>query len=157
MVVVAVPLILILLFLMLRVESPGYSVPLNDLSSHLTSGKLKSVRVSPDSIDGEFISPQQRGGRSVLYFRADLPQGLGNDWTFIQWVISNSRGAEVTASRSSLWTNILLPLIPWFLIFFFIWFFVFKQLRGRKNEPLRVIVVNEPVSAPPLPPSVPKE
>jgi hypothetical protein len=31
--------------------------------------------------------------------------------------------------------NILLPVVPWLLIFLFIWFFIFRQLRRQSPQP----------------------
>jgi preprotein translocase subunit YajC len=39
-------------------------------------------------------------------------------------------------TSANLLVNVLLPLVPWFLIFAFIWFFVFRQLRrAQPGEP----------------------
>jgi hypothetical protein len=62
------------------------------------------------------------------------------------------------------------PLIPWLLIFGFIWFFVFRQLRMqgvRGQQPTPVYVVNSagppggfgagPAPAAPVPPATPPQ
>lgn len=69
-------------------------------------------------------------GSSSVTFSVTLPQGVTESWAFVQWVLDNRRDAQVTVdNNSSLLVNILVPLIPWLLIFGFIWFFVFRVLR----------------------------
>jgi ATP-dependent Zn protease len=56
---------------------------------------------------------------------------MGSNWDFVRWLLENSRGTATVEIRNAnnVLVNILLPLIPWLLIFGFIWFFVFRQLR----------------------------
>src|SRR5688500_752925 len=44
--------------------------------------------------------------------------------------------AVTTAPRESLFARVLVPLVPWLLIFGFIWFFVFRQLRKQYQRVL---------------------
>jgi ATP-dependent Zn protease len=54
--------------------------------------------------------------------------------------------AEVRVENNpNLFVNLVLPLVPWLLIFLFIWFFVFRQLRKaspQPTKPMPVYIIN---------------
>jgi ATP-dependent Zn protease len=138
---------------------PMVEVPLSFFDQQLSAGNVKSVDVEHDRLTGEFIAPPTWNGQSIEVFRTVLPEGATSQWTFTEWLLANRRDAIVTVQSPSLMLNILVPLIPWLLIFGFIWFFVFRQLRGAQRgaytgDALRVHVVHPPgpISPSPLPP-----
>jgi ATP-dependent Zn protease len=138
-----------------------HDVPLSFVEEQLTSGNVKRVDVEHDQLSGELAAPRSWDGKSVEAFRTTLPEGTTAQWNFTQWLLANRHDAIVNVrNQSNLVLNILVPLIPWVLIFGFIWFTVFRQLRSQQKaaytgDALRVHVVNPtpviPVQSP-LPP-----
>ena len=68
-------------------------------------------------------------------FKVEIPAGNAQQWQMTQYLLSkaNEKGRVTTLraeNSQSLVVNILVPLIPWLLIFGFVWFFVFRQLRN---------------------------
>jgi hypothetical protein len=135
---------------------------------------VRYVDVAPDQLYGEFNGPETVADRRVVKFRVPLPAGAGN-WSTIQWLLEHANGAGVGVADNgpNFVVNILVPLIPWLLIFGFIWFFVFRQLRKQSGgsagevKPWPVYIVTSPdpikpgahpptatavMPAPPLPP-----
>ena len=54
-----------------------------------------------------------------------------SNWDFTAWLLDHRGTADVKVDNNqNLLINMLLPMIPWLLIFGFIWFFVFRQLRN---------------------------
>ena len=90
--------------------------------------RLEAKQVTSIVIDGDKIIGTITGGQR---FRTPLPPGMSGDWSFVQWLIEKSQGTAVVEvhNPNNVWINILLPLVPWLLIFLFIWFFVFRQVR----------------------------
>ncbi len=69
-------------------------------------------------------------------FNTSIPQGASQSWGFSQWLLEKAKAHnfEVKIENSpSLLINLVYPLIPWLLIFAFIWFFVFRQLRNSSG------------------------
>ncbi len=58
---------------------------------------------------------------------------MGNEWSFVKWLLDNSNGAVVNVdSDPSLLVNFLIPLLPWLMVLGFVWFFILRPLRKHK-------------------------
>ena len=144
----------VMLFMLLQKPKTQYpTISLSDFRQQLEADRVRSVVIENDQLLGEFVQPQTLENQTVLKFRVILPQGTTAQWQFTDWLTTNRGNATVIAERNpDLLMNILVPLIPWLLIFGFIWFFVFRQLRSQKGklgEPIRVIVINPNEMTPP--------
>ena len=143
-------------------------IPLSEFYRLLRDERVEQVTIGDTEVRGKLTGEVHVstavGAKKVLHFRATLPQGMGTNWAFTQWVLENARSTRVDVDNGgSLLMNIVVPLIPWVLIFGFIWFFVFRQLRaqGRPQQPWPVMVVNPgaPGTVPPgsMPPPTPPQ
>ena len=123
-------LAVMLIFIMRQRQQaqPYVTVPVSQFYDGLTNGNIAEVTIDTDEVTGKF-----RGGvANVPYFRAQVPKGSSSNWEFTRWVLDNHRNATVTInSNPDPLFDIFMPLIPWILIFCFIWFFVFRQLRKQ--------------------------
>ncbi len=87
------------------------------------TGKLKEKGKPMMTVEGR---PEE-----VLDFRAEFPTGFMAQGGFQKLLEANKGSTRLEVdNRDSFWVNILLPFIPWLLIFGFIWFFVFRQIRS---------------------------
>jgi cell division protease FtsH len=156
----------VMLVVLVRNKSQPRSteIALSDFHELLRAGKVEYVTIEADELRGKLLQQQLvpgSGAQTVLYFRVSLPENMSGDWKFNEWMLANANGARVSAEHGgSLMANIVVPLIPWLLIFGFIWFFVLRQLRtqaGRTQQPMPVYVVNPgfPGAAPPHAPRPP--
>ena len=123
----------VMLFFVLKTQDRVYkSIPLSEFIDRLEDKQIGWIRLEENEISGRFLRPQTLAdGSTGRDFRTHLPAGMGADWGFVQHLLEKSRGNAVVEARAenNLLVNILLPIIPWLLIFGFIWFFVFRQLR----------------------------
>ena len=123
-----------------------FEIPLSVFQAELAADNVERVDVGTDLLTGKLRTQRTIDNQPVTQFRTPLPVNTTAGWNFTEWLLENRRNAVVgVRNENNLLLNILVPLIPWLLIFGFIWFFVFRQLRGMqttKNEPMRVIVVN---------------
>jgi len=79
------------------------------------TGEMKEVR-------GENQSPK---------FEVDMPPRVVDDLKFIQDLRSQDPEMGIKFDRNSgYFLQILISILPWLLVFAFIWFFLFRQLRG---------------------------
>ena len=72
------------------------------------------------------------GPKEVLHYKTTFPQSYIPQQGFTE-ILKAAEGKNVkieAENGGSLLMNIIVPLIPWLLIFGFIWFFVFRQLRN---------------------------
>jgi ATP-dependent Zn protease len=119
------------------------SIPLSDFKAMFDRGEIASVVVHRNELTGELA--QATPGVNHTHFRTPLPEGLSSDWQFLQWLLDRRRNAEVSVHNDdNVLLNILLPLVPWVLIFGFIWFFVFRQLRKANASGQQTILVTGP-------------
>jgi ATP-dependent Zn protease len=144
----------VMLFMLLNKKNAQYaSVPISDVFRRLDSGGVRWITIDGDKLIGEFRVPQALGDQrqKMTRFQAAIPTGSGGEFNTMVYLVDHANGATVSVQNSpDLLINILVPLIPWVLIFGFIWFFVFRQLRHQRKpgEPLRVFLVNQPGDVP---------
>ncbi len=128
--------LVIMLFLLLQQQPRGYrDITWSDFSRQLTESNVKKVVIEGDEIRGEFHKALAGQPPAQVLFRTSIPTGWGN-FALLQWVnegVSKSQGSVEIQNTSNLLLNIIVPLIPWLLIFGFIWFFVFRQLRSSSG------------------------
>ncbi|MGH7179136.1 MAG: ATP-dependent zinc metalloprotease FtsH [Tepidisphaeraceae bacterium] len=128
--------ILLAVMLFVLVQSHNRSATHIDLDRFwtlLNEHKVKEVTIEGDEVSGE-LQPGAYllDGHDVKAFRTTLPQNNSTDWKFTQALLDAAKGsAKIRAENNqNLVLQVLVPLIPWLLIFGFIWFFVFRQLRN---------------------------
>jgi ATP-dependent Zn protease len=120
-------------------------IPLDEFYEHLLAGDVV--------LDGQFRSPNTLAGKALPNgrFHTQLPPGTIGNWAFTEWLLENRHGAQLNVSNDpSFVLNLVVPLIPWFLIFGFIWFFLARVMRKVGSPrptllagPIEVIVKRE--------------
>ncbi len=137
-------LLAILLFYLFSKPSPGQgqtrTIPLSQFTDLLQQDRIAQVTIGEDELRGQ-VKAGEAGtkGAEAFAFRTTLPRGTSANWTFTQWLLANGHSAKVVAGHEdNMLTDLLVPLVPWVLIFLFIWFFVFRQLRRKPGDALRL-------------------
>ena len=133
-VLIAALLVLLVMFVQNSHRGQPY-IPISDFETKLAQNEVKDLTIDGDEVSGEFKEPQTLPPNTsvkVLAFRVTYPVGTFSGGSGYLDKIMEKRGdAQVNAENSSnIWLTLILPLIPWLLIFGFIWFFVFRQLRN---------------------------
>ncbi len=127
----------IVLFILLNGKHSAVSqVGFGTVLDEFNRGNVSKLIFETDEIRGEFKTDVAiPNGPKVKSFRADTPIGAGS--ALVARVIDpthNPGNATLDAENGqNLLTQIIVPLIPWVLVFGFIWFFVFRQLRNSAN------------------------
>lgn len=137
----------VFLFIWLKQQNSGVtSIPLSTFYAQMRADNISRVTIDGDELDGTFRAPVAMGASRVANFRTYLPTGAGGSWAFAQWLMDTSRKTVVRAEpANNFLINSILPLVPWVLIFCFIWFFVFRRLRNQRlGQPMPVVIVNPP-------------
>src|SRR5688572_17308622 len=122
----------VMLFILLSNQSQNFrEVAVSDLMTELEKGNVKEMAVDGPEVTGKFDQPfPAESGPPITNFKSTVSSGTAAD-EFIMLALQKRGAAKVAVKDSnSLLDNFLLPFIPWLLIFGFIWFFVFRQLRN---------------------------
>ena len=118
----------IMLVLLLKSNSAKFQkIALSDFYSQLLAGNVSEVNIGENALTGTMVN--RRTGVNTAFI-TDVPTGAGSNWGCTQWLLEHATGATVSVNnQSSILTNILIPLVPWLLIFAFIWFFIIRNLK----------------------------
>ncbi len=132
--VLFIGLVIMLLVVLQQNRANVASVSLNEFNQLLENGKLHEIELSDTeavaTVPGGYATPSNQSRYDRV--RVALPTGLSGNWEFVQRLMEH---ADVRVDQGgNLLMNLLLPLVPWLLIFAFIWFFVFRHIR-RPNAP----------------------
>ena len=125
----------VMLFIVLQSNKKSASdVTMSELETQANNNNVAELVIDNETVRGKFKNPQQIGTNpSATMFRCEVPAGqISSPW-YMDWVqkMARTSGATLKAENNqNLLVNLLLPLVPWLLIFAFIWFFVFRQLRN---------------------------
>jgi cell division protease FtsH len=128
-------LLAVMLFVLVNQNRRSHQdVDIGTFITALKNNQVKTVTIDGDELSGQFtgeIAAANSRGEKVEYFRTRIPTGSA-DWKLVTDIYERSGGtAQIKVENSNnLLLQFLLPLIPWVLIFAFIWFFVFRQLRN---------------------------
>ncbi|MFI5378103.1 MAG: ATP-dependent zinc metalloprotease FtsH [Tepidisphaerales bacterium] len=128
-------------YLLLRMSSTSSStISLSAAEDQMRKGNVSKIWLEGDQIRGLLIAPQAfppQYQRPVSEFRAETPtgwlQGPGTG-RILDLNNENKTRAEVVADYGqNVVLSLLLPFIPWLLVFGFIYFFLYRQLRNSAN------------------------
>ncbi|MEL7237706.1 MAG: ATP-dependent zinc metalloprotease FtsH [Planctomycetota bacterium] len=122
----------ILIFLILSSGGKDFTeVKWSEFRTQLEEGNVSTATVDGNVIRGEFEKPYATAkGDKIGKFTADGPANAGGDFNLLQYVSSPDYGVTVDVENTSSWLLYLLPLLPWLLLFGFIYLIFFRQLRS---------------------------
>jgi cell division protease FtsH len=122
-----------MLFMLLNNQNQGNrEVAVSDLINQLKGGKVQEMVIDGSEVTGTFTQPfQGASGAPFTKFKTTVSSGPTPDWFYDKVAdLSGGQTRWEVKDTNSILVNFLLPFIPWLLIFGFIWFFVFRQLRN---------------------------
>ena len=144
------------LFLFMVLQSkrlPSVHLSMSEFVRQMENGNVADIAVSPDILRGQLRKPvpsPQHGDMTA--FSVELAPGLGLNWNFIQYLLAARGNPQLYFdSEQNLLVSLLLPLVPWILIFTFIWLFTFRKLRGTGQlpAPTPIYIVPNPIAPQP--------
>ncbi|HVT87600.1 MAG TPA: ATP-dependent zinc metalloprotease FtsH [Tepidisphaeraceae bacterium] len=129
--------LVVMLFVLVRSQSRAYTqISLDAFFAHLDNGKIKTISIEGDDVKGDFNTAiKLPTGQDITAFRTTLPTGTSMNWEFTNAVLERARksGSQPSISaenNQNILLQFILPFIPWAIIVFCIYFFVFRQLRN---------------------------
>jgi len=122
----------IMLIILLNKNRGNYvQITLDEFLTRLKVDKVETLTIETDDLSGKFRNVEKIANHDVTLFRTPLPSGPAGWQNFTQYVYENRGTASINVdNQSSFLLQVIAPLIPWLLIFGFVWFFVFRQLRN---------------------------
>ena len=129
----------VMLMLVLQKGPRGAAdVAVSEVFAQLNNNNVTEIVVDGDVLRVRLKSPITLAAPvgSTTLLRAEMPPSTTQSWAFLEALIQHPVHPVVRVeNNSNILLNILIPLIPWALIFLFIWYFVFRQLRNRPTTP----------------------
>ncbi len=95
---------------------------------------VEKINVREQVIRGQFKEAQGEAAGTNRLFKVEVKKEIV-DAEFLAWLINKCPDAVVQMEQDSVWVTLLVALLPWLLIFAFIWFVVFRQLRSAGGGP----------------------
>ncbi|MGC4033009.1 MAG: ATP-dependent zinc metalloprotease FtsH [Tepidisphaeraceae bacterium] len=101
--------------------------------------KSKDLRISGEDVYGEFNKedPADTTAQRPAYnkFRVSYPIGLTSQYEWLHNVLYNAKGERrlfpvTNENQNNLLLSILIPFVPWVIVFVVIWFIFIRQLRN---------------------------
>jgi cell division protease FtsH len=124
----------IMLVMLLRTSTPAYQpIHMSDFETLLANNKVEEFTIDGNEVNGIVKENVQIPGAAPnsRYFKTEYPEGTFSNGAYLAELMKKRGDTAVDSkNQSNLLMNILLPLVPWLLIFGFVWFFVFRQLRN---------------------------
>ena len=94
-----------------------------------SSGEIEEVVLRDDQITGRLKVDDAADPEAKHTFELLYPP-MAQDDAFLQRLQEVAPDTKISRKPKSIWMSVLVTLLPWLLIFAFIWFVVFRQLRS---------------------------
>ncbi len=107
-------------------------ITLDQFYTYVDNGSLEEIILHDRMILGTRKEVQGDPVDTPQKFKVMIP-GTILDKEFVDWL--RASGAKLTKEQDSMFVAILLSMLPWLLIFAFLYFVVFRQLRGAGGGP----------------------
>ncbi len=105
------------------------TLTISEFHARIQNKQIKTVTIKDDGmVEGELVRTEGMGPDESVRFVVTYPSGA-IDSEFIRGLLKDS-GAEIRSEKPSQFVLILVSMLPWILIFAFIWFFIFRQIRS---------------------------
>ena len=130
------------ILLFLYINNQGARVTdVNDINlfyAMLDDGHIKSLKIVGDDVYGEFDKDHAyhtQDGKTITSFKQSFPMAQTSQFEFLKKLVytdQNQRRAFTVANENSnnLLLNILIPFVPWVIVFVIIWFIFIRQLKN---------------------------
>ncbi len=124
-------LALALLVLLQQNVTATDKISITQFWKYVENGQVKELVIAEDgTLRGtrSRVEGDPAGAPKRLFEVKYPPQAIDND--FLKELEQRLPGADIKHERSSPYLTVLLSFLPWLLIFGFIWFFIFRQIRN---------------------------
>ncbi|MBN1490767.1 MAG: hypothetical protein JXA69_12690, partial [Phycisphaerae bacterium] len=127
---------LMLVMLLMRQMDQQQLITMSDFWRHVENDDLESLTIQDKSLKGRLKPEAVKGLNEPREFELKYPPGA-IDSTLVVWIKDKCRSiGDVKYDESgTMFVQMLITFVPWILVFAFIWFFVFRQLRSAGGGP----------------------
>ncbi len=104
-------------------------IDINTFRTEVINGNVAEIVIRDETITGKFHEIQGANPEGSRNFEVRYPK-LAIDDNFIKWITTTSPETKLSDEPRSIWVDVLISLLPWLLIFAFIWFVILRQVRS---------------------------
>jgi len=128
-----VGLALVLVALLRENMQPTEKITITEFQKLVESKSIDKLTIKEDGVlEGSRIAPEEGLPESSVQFRVQYPPRVIDDG-FVSRMVDSLPDGEVDSKRPSQFMLVLAAMLPWILIFGFIWFFILRQMRGASG------------------------
>ncbi len=122
---------LMLVMLLMQHMDRRQIITMNDFWRFVENDRIESLVIQDNALKGRLTQDTPKGVDEPREFELKYPPGA-IDSTLVSWIREKCRNAKEIKydETGTMFITLLIQIVPWILIFAFIWFFVFRQLRG---------------------------
>ena len=128
-------LAVMLIVLLQQSRNSQHELTWNEFLPALQAGNVQTLVIEGDELTGKLVKPIS-SQRAFTDYRVTLPVGMSSDPALL-FKLTDTAGLNATAisanNNSNLALQLLVPFVPWLIIFVFIYFFVFKPIRNNSG------------------------
>jgi len=126
--VIFIALAIMLVVLVRQSQNNANQTDYSTFQQQLADGRVNKVTIESDQLTGEYREPEP--GKTWTKFVVPLNPNM-IDYNLLKDLTATRGLAAVSvSSNTNILLQIIVPLIPWLLIFGFVWFFIFRQIRN---------------------------
>jgi cell division protease FtsH len=132
--------LIVAFFLAVRGHPDYKPIAVNQFMKAIEEGKVATLTVTGDEIDGEFTEKQTlkvspTGPQTeVLKFKTEYPGGVTSQFQLIQWIYDHSKDKNTTFIRAENTNGLLMQFLStgifWIVLIVLAWVFLFRQIRN---------------------------
>jgi cell division protease FtsH len=108
-------------------RSGAREIDLGTFKSQLDSGNIADIKLAGAQVTGKFVKPLDSLDKATNFY-TEIPTAA-QSWEFTNYVLGKVEKVEAQNGNDIL-MSLLITMLPWLLIFLFLWLFVFRQLRS---------------------------
>ncbi|NOS99258.1 MAG: ATP-dependent zinc metalloprotease FtsH [Phycisphaerales bacterium] len=124
----------IMLVVLLNQGEQRRKITISEFLLHVENGDVEKVAIRERLIQGTLKPGQGEKPGADGAFEVMIPKEMVT-YDFIDTLHKKLPDAEIESKQESLWVAALVALLPWLLIFAFIWFVVIRQFRNAGGGP----------------------
>jgi cell division protease FtsH len=125
----------------LRLNHPDYkAIPVDQFMKAVEDGKVASVTITGDEVDGEFTEEQALKVTptgplaKVTKFKTEYPAGVTTQFELVKWIYDNHPKDKTTFIKAENTNGLLMQILStgifWIVLIVLAWVFLFRQIRN---------------------------
>lgn len=106
-------------------------IPFSELEKYINDKRVKTVLVKDETIEGEMRQGEEFSRYKVVIGRRELSEQFKDNLS--KWNEDGKIESYKYEPGDTFWRGVLAAVLPWILLLFLLWFFLFRQMRNSSG------------------------